>query len=413
MTEFLMRYKKIFFLIGFMCIVVGLGYAIYSLFFKPSLTPPVATGPAKTTGGSGLPTAQTGTGQIVAPGGEDQLPAEPDTGAIKIDPTAQGSFTETIIMADQPTVGATVAGNGSDVQYYNSSDGKFYRVDENGHATPLSDKIFHEVNNVVWSPDKNTAVLEYPDGANIIYDFSTAKQVTMPSHWKEFSFSPDGRELVMKSMGEDPDNRWLAVVSEDGSRVRGIEAIGENDASVYPAWSPNNQMVAMFTEGVDFDRQEVFFVGLNGENFKSTIVEGRGFVPKWSPTGRELIYSVYSSDTGLKPSLWAVAAEGDQIGNNRRRLNLETWADKCAFADSSKLFCAVPESLEQGAGLFPELAGHTVDKLYQVDLTTGGKKIIAIPQGDYTISNIMVSGDNKNLFFNDKNSGKLYKIKLK
>jgi WD40 repeat protein len=412
--EFFSRYKKIFFLAGFLLIVIGLGYAIYALFFRPSITPTVVdTGPVETSTGNGLPTAQTGTGQIVSPEGASQLSGEPGTTAAKADPTAQGGLTETAILTEQPTVGATVAGNGSDVQYYNSSDGKFYRTDKNGRATELSSKVFHEVKTVVWSPDKNSAVLEYPDGANIIYDFSTGKQVTLPAHWKDFSFSPDGGQIALKSMGEDPDNRWLAVVSKDGSKMRGVERIGENDASVYSAWSPNNQMIAMYTEGVDFDRQEVYFVGLNGENFKSTVVEGRGLDPKWSPTGHELVYSVYSSANSLKPNLWAVVAEGDQIGNNRRNLEVETWASKCSFSGGTKLYCAVPQNLEKGAGLFPELAEHTADRLYQIDLTTGGKKMIAIPQGDYTISNILVSDDNKNLYFNDKNSGKLYKIKLK
>ena len=172
-------------------------------------------------------------------------------------------------------------------------------------------------------------------------------------------------------------------------------------------------MVAMYTKGVDFNRQEVYFIGLNDENFKSTIIEGRGFQPEWSPKGDQLVYSVYSSDNDMKPQLWIVDAQGDNIGNDRRRLNIETWAEKCTFAGQSKMYCAVPDSLPEGAGLFPELAKSTKDNLYQIDINTGLKKLVAVPDGSYNMSNIIVSDSGDNLFFTDNNTQKLYKIKLK
>lgn len=412
--EFFERYKKIIFLAGFLLLTILIGYFIYITFFKPTLAPESTTQPIATTTGSGLPTANQGAGQIVGDLEPEILPGQPrpEVGT-RASEVAQGGLTQITELTGLPAIGATVGADGRAVQYYNKGDGKFYRLDENGNASPLTDKIFHSVSNVVWAPNKTEAVLEYPDGANIIYNFSTNKQISLPAHWKEFSYAPDGRQIVMKSMGEDPDNRWLAIVSNDGSQVRGIESLGDKDDTVYPAWSPNNQMVAMFTEGIDFDRQDVYFVGLNGENFKSTVVDGRGFIPKWQPEGKQLLYSVYSTTSNLKPELWLVDAEGDQIGNNRRRLNLQTWADKCSFASATDLYCAVPESLDEGAGLFPELGNNTVDRLYRIDLATGAKKLIAIPDGSYTIKNISLSADQKNLYFNDNNSGKLYQVKLK
>lgn len=413
--EFLTKYKKILFVLGFILLVFLLGYLLYALFFK-SLAPasPLNNNNATSTQVGGLPNAQDGTSRpVIKTGGVEDLTTQNQISKSTASETANGGSTKTFDLTQSTSVGATLASNGSELQYFNKDEGKFYRIDTNGNATQLSDKVFHQISNVVWSPNKNKAILEYPDGAKIIYDFSTDKQVTLPSHWKDFSFSPTGEKIVMKSMGEDPSNRWLAVVSEDGSSVQGIEELGDKDSTVYPVWSPSNQIVAMYTEGKDFDRQEVYFVGLNKENFKSTIVEGRGFQPKWAPTGDRLLYSVYSSQNELKPSLWIVDAAGDNIGNNRKRLNIETWADKCSFADQSTLFCAVPQSLEEGAGLFPELAKNTVDDLYQINTSTGIKKRIAIPEGNLTISNLMPSSDGNYLYFNDEATGKLHKIILK
>jgi hypothetical protein len=337
------------------------------------------------------------------------LPINPEIPSI----VANGGLTEVKEIVNKNTLSATLSSNGSDVQYYDKTDGKFYRVDTDGNVTALSDKIFHDVQTIAWAPNRQEAILEYPDGANILYNFNKQQQVTLPQHWQDFNFSPSGDKIVLKSMGLDPSNRWLAISNPDGSKVQAIEPMGEEDASVYTDWSPNNQMIAMHTKGVDFNRQEVYFIGLNDENFKSMVIEGRGFQPQWSTAGDKLMYSVYSSDNDMKPLLWIADAQGDNVGNNRHSLNVETWASKCAFSSDNKVYCAVPESLDKGAGLFPELAKNTKDQLYQIDTDTGIKKLIAVPDGTYNMSDLIISDNGGSLVFTDNNSERLYKIKLK
>ncbi|MEI6597342.1 MAG: hypothetical protein WCL13_04030, partial [bacterium] len=189
--------------------------------------------------------------------------------------------------------------------------------------------------------------------------------------------------------------------------------LGDKDATVYPSWSPNNQTVAMYTEGVNYDQQKVYFVGLNQENFKALTIEGRGFEPKWSPKGDNLLYSVYSSTSDLKPELWIASAQGENIGVGRDKLDIQTWANKCVFSSATEIYCAVPESLEEGAGLFSDLAKNTKDNLYKIDTKTGLKKLIAIPDGDFTMSDLIVSDNGYYLYFIDTKTEKINKIKLK
>ena len=411
--DFLSKYKKIFLVGGFIAVVLVLGYLLYSLFFKPAVPPPVVTEPTATPTPSRLPIAKPGEGEIVPPEEKIGLPTEPEVLEKEADVVAHGDLTQITELNKTTSIGTTLSKDGSDLQYYNQKDGKFYRITKDGQITPLSDKTFHQVQSIVWSPNKDKAILEYPDGANIIYDFTTNKQVTLPKHWKDFDFSSNGQQIVMKSMGLDPDNRWLAIVSDDGSKARRIEALGDKDATVYPSWSPNNQSIAMYTKGIGFDRQEIFFVGLHNENFKSAIIEGRGFEPKWSPKGDRLLYSVYSSQTDLKPSLWIVNAQGESIGTGRKSLKIETWANKCTFADNINLYCAVPENLEEGAGLFPEMAKNTSDRLYKIDIRTGLKKLVAIPDDWYNMSDLIISDNGYYLYFTDETTGRLHKIRLK
>jgi hypothetical protein len=419
---FFYRYQKILIVIGFIAIVSVLGYALYAMFFKTSIDTgkPAGEQTASTTVNT-LPGSKkeegTGGGNIpVQPGrlagtgggeGEGSSSGGPATPAATVIPDKIKELTQA------ESFGATAGSGGSGVQYYDRQDGKFYRIDEDGNAAPLSDKIFRNVRTVKWAPTKNKVILEYPDGANIAYNFDTKKQVTLPSHWEDFDFSTDGGRLVFKSIGTDPDNRWLAVSNDDGSKAVKIEQVGQNADKVIDSWSPNNQSVAMYVEGKDFNRQEVYFVGLNNENFKSMVVEGRGFQPKWAPQGDRLLYSVYSTDTGMKPTLWISNARGDQIGTGRKNLDVETWADKCAFADSYSIYCAVPDSLEEGSGLFPGMANGSKDKLYAIDTRTGAKKLVTVPDGSYNMSDMIISDSGENLYFTDKTTGKLYKVDLK
>lgn len=415
--NFLIKYKKIFLIMAFIITVIMLGYLLYAVFFKASTETKTAKETATSSAPTGLPKADEGSQQIIPDADGDGLP-DIEESPIKdiedyVDESADGGLTKTEEVSQNKSLSATLGNDGSTLQYYNKEDGKFYRITENGEAEAYSDKVFYNLEKVTWSPQKNKAILEYPDGSNIVYNFDTKKQITLPKHWEDFNFSPDGSQIVLKSIGIDPDNRWLAISNEDASKIKAIESIGLNDATVYPLWSPNNQIIAMYTEGVDFNRQEVYFVGQNDENFKSTVIEGRGFQPQWSPNGDRLLYSVYSSDNDYKPLLWIVNAEGEKIGSNRKSLGIETWAEKCVFNDSRDIYCAVPDALENGSGIFPEMAENTQDKIYKIDSITGLKKLLAVPDGAYNASNLIISEDQNYLFFTDKTTEKIYKINLK
>ncbi len=418
------KYKKILLIIGFLALVALLGYLIWKFFF----TGQTATEPGAEVAGEigGLNLSGEGNGNFSSSTGSGQLEGTGDlnngstntasgTGA----PTgneasnlAVGGLTKTKEITSDPVLNPTMSNDGQ-LRYYNQSDGKFYKLDENGKITALSDKVFHQVKNVTWSAAGNKAILEYPDGSKITYDFATQKQVTLPKHWEDFSFSPDSNQISAKSMGKDVENRYLITANADGSKAVSLSAIGNNADDVYPIWSPNNQIAAMYTRGVDFNRQEVFFVGLNGENFKSTIINGRGFESQWSDKGDKLLYSVYNSDDNMNPTLWVVGAQGDNIGQNRTDLQLNTWSSKCTFATNDEVYCAVPKNLPANAGLFPELADNTTDNLYKIDLKTGTKKLIAVPENAANISSIMVGRSQNRLYFTDKTTNQIYEINLK
>lgn len=387
-------------------VTIGLGVAIYFVFFRAVAVPP-ALPPAAPPPITGLPPIAPGVPPTIPPTVPPTLPRAPEI--------ASGGPTTTTPLTEQGTRGATLASDGRSVAYYDQTDSTFYRVTADGSISRLSNKQFFDVQTVTWAPGANRAVLEYPDGANILFDFLRDEQVTLPKHWEDFSFSADGARIASKSIGINPDNRWLVISSADGSEAQAIEALGENANRVTVAWSPSSEVVAFSATGdsLGFDTSEILLVGQNHENFKSLIVEGRDFRPLWSADGSKLLYSVYSSENGYRPMLWLTDARGESIGGNRQSLGLNTWADKCTVADAKIIYCAVPTELPEGYGFQPTLAATIPDQIYRIDIESGTKTLIGSPAEQSSMSRLSVSEDERFLFYTEATTGILRKMILK
>ncbi|PIP60560.1 hypothetical protein COX00_02415 [Candidatus Uhrbacteria bacterium CG22_combo_CG10-13_8_21_14_all_47_17] len=236
----------------------------------------------------------------------------------------------------------------------------------------------------------------------------------MPQYWEDFSFSPNDAEIAAKAVGGNENNRFLVVSNPDGTNARPVEDLGANQDKVHVDWSPNNQAIAYsFTgDSLGFDRQSIVLVGKNQENFKSLVVEGRGFVPNWSPTGDNMVYSVYSSNDNYLPSLWFSGASGDNTNANRQNLNLPTWADKCAWQSQTVVICGVPTQLDTGAGLQRDAFRQVPDEIYKLNLETGERINLGQPQGGAAVDQMTITPDGSAAMFTDAITGKLIRFNL-
>jgi hypothetical protein len=403
--------KRILLIVGLIIVSILIAFGLYYMFKRsqdsrvvppapPGQLPPGQLPPAgeRPPGEVGLPPTQVETG--LPPSGA--VPgAEP--------PVFRREPVERITTSFATNPSLSTAGN---YRYHDANNGRFYRLGRDGNVVSLSDKVFFNVQDVTWARSADKAVIAYPDGSKTIYNFDTETQSTLPSHWEDFSFSPDSSEIVAKSLGLAPENRWLVVTSDTANGARLIEPLGNNADKVTIDWSPSRQAVAFSETGrpLGLDRREVLFVGLEGENFKSITVEGLNFLPEWSPTGRRLLYSVDSARSGFKPELWVVDSFGERIGGNRKTVGLNTWADKCAFGDDNTLFCAVPRDLPVGAAMAREISLQSYDDLFKIDLTSGLRT--NIPFGDYTVEDLSYDPVANTVFFTDTVRTGVFEVNL-
>lgn len=406
------RVKRILLIVGLLVVTAALAYALYYLFKKsgPLAVTPTGQPTVTTTAGGVLPPsgATTATSGEVGPG----VAVLPQAGAI---PQVQPSYyqAETVKKITDAYTAYASANQKGDLRFYNQNDGKFYYIAADGSTQTMSDAVFYNVQKVTWAKSADKAVLEYPDNSKIVYNFETEKQATLPKHWTDFSFSSDSQQIAAKSIGLAEENRWLVVTNDDGSGTKLVEALGQNQDKVIIDWSPSRQTVAFAATGESLGlyRKEILLVGQNHENFKSLIVEGLGFDPKWSPSGKQLLYSIYSQRTNLKPELWLVNSYGNEIGSGRKSLEINTWPEKCAFAGETALYCAIPSTLIEGAGLKPELSAGTIDYLYKIDLATGYKTAV-VTGDDYSVKEMSYDETNNRLLFTDYNQTGVFEIQL-
>lgn len=407
-----MNIKKILLVLAFFAFILLAGYGLYWVFFRST---PIVEQNANFNAGE-IPNIGGGNLNIVNQNtntNEGGLPWQNYVDG-KVSPVANGGLTEVNKVVDGKVKGLLSSSEG--LKYYDASKQQFFKIDENGNIVALTDKKFYQVDTVTWAASGDKAILEYPDGSNILYNFRTNKQVTLPAELEEFSFNKGANQIVAKWIGADPDSNWIVASNDDGSGMYLVEPLGENANSVEMGFSPDNQVAALHQKYTGLDSQEVYPLGLNGENLKSFEVSGAGFTSDWSPGGSSLLYSVYNQTTNYNPNLWVTKGNTSELGDIKVSLNISTWPDKCTFVGEDLLYCAVPQGLPRGAGLYPEIANDYPDNFYQINLISGIKTLLASPvgpEGGYTANNLFLSPDGSILYFTDISSGTLQSIRIR
>jgi len=407
------RGKRLLLFLGLIVLTIGIAYAIYAVFFKggeKNITERPTVEDTGTEGTEGLPgsTSGTATGGTGTTGSTD----------LPVSAIADGGFTETTRLTSSEVISPTLSEDGKSISYYDPSTGKFYSVDRDGETKALSDKTFPKAETIVWSDDANEVVVEFPDGSNVIFDFITEDQTTLPSHWEEFDFAPSGEQVIAKSIGNDPQSRAIVITNTDTSNTKVVAALGDNADKVDISWSPNDQVIAFSntadtsaSAGGGLGRNMILPIGKNEENYKGLVVEGLNFHGTWSPDGSQILYDVTSPSSGYRPTLWVVDGTSSTMGNNRRSLGINTWVDKCTFTSNTELYCAVPTLLEENAGLQPDLV-DAADGIYHIDLSTGKVKFLGYPEVPTEMSSLTISENGADLYYTDL-EGRLQLMRLK
>lgn len=415
------RRKKQLLIIGFICAVIGIGFGLYYVFFRsifaPAPTQTAVRQPETSTERPKLPSSATTT--VTIP--EQQTPSNQQPGQnLPPEQTAPQPGlipTETSqIAAGGPTVATVITGAKTPsmianrvqggVNAYDSTQGAFVRMDNNGKTTYLTDRRFYNLSDIAWSSNGQEAVIGFGDGTNLYYDFSRNVAVRLPDQIKQPTFNTSGDKIAFKWVDPiDRDRNYVGISKPDGTGIKFVQALGYEADKIKVEWSADEQYVGTFRTGKNANAQEVLFIGQNQENYKSLVVEGLNFDYIYAPVGTKILYSTVSMNGDGNPRIYVADSSQNNLGAGFKT-NLATTVDKCAFSpDGLSAYCAAPQSLPAGSGLVPELAGATEDDIYRIDIATGTVSLISRPLIDghdrTSLSNLSVSADGKTLYCTD------------
>jgi hypothetical protein len=414
------RVQRIIWVTLFLVVVFLIATALYFVFFRPT-PPPVIVSPEDQFGG-GLPGQPTGqlpepeevlppgvlppTGIVIPPSIAPTLPTGPT-----ISTRATGGIVVPDVLVDSSARFTATSSSSNGVNFYDERTGLFNRLTPNGEIELLSNRVFRQVDNVTWAPTTDKAVLEFPDGTNIVYNFQTNESFTLPAQYKDFSFSPDSSRIAAKDLKLDHEDRWLVIVDDQGRNKQLIEHLGRNESRVQVKWNPNDSIIGTSAQSIDGNRAEVIFLTKNGQQLTKAVIQGRDLRYDYNDSGTKMVYSVYNAASNYQPTLWITSSTPGAIDTGRLNTGLQTFADKCTWSGDNDIFCAVPQNLPPLSGIL-ESNNNSNDSLYRIDARTGQATLIAEPLVPTQIDSLIVSSDTSTLFYVEEDTGAIHKINL-
>jgi Tol biopolymer transport system component len=188
---------------------------------------------------------------------------------------------------------------------------------------PIIGRVYPEIDEFPsWSPD-GTRIIYYHKGiTEIDYDGSYKTNPDSAGLW---IINADGTDpyILLKSQlpmdGEwSPDGEWIVVsmyaqiykARIDGGRLdsASVVQLTAEDYNFLPSVSPDGEWVAY--ESTDFERPyAIWKVKIDGTE-KVTI--HRGTMPDWSPAEDRIIFTMYSTTTGMA-EIFAMNSDGSDL----------------------------------------------------------------------------------------------------
>ncbi len=317
-------------------------------------------------------------------------------------------------LTQEYAISPTIIKEKNTIRYTSGQDGSIYEIQENGEN---KEKIpFVGLKNTIktlWSSDGSYFINIYSDSLGVkrfFYDLNERRTTPLNSSIKWVDLSPKNNKIVYYYSDKLQNINSISIANPDGTKPETLINTRLKDLRI--SWI-NEDKIAITTAPSGLSENILYFLDINNPKLIKILSGVYGLTYKWSSDGSIFIYS-QTDDSGNNLRLLSA----NSAGENKKELRIKTVPEKCVFSkDNITVFCAEPNKIPSGAIMPDDYYKKTFitnDTLWKINLETGKKDLIYQfdEKDDFDLANLILSEDEKTLFFTNRLNGFLYRLKI-
>lgn len=293
------------------------------------------------------------------------------------------------------------------IQYYNMRDLAFVSVNFAGQDATIIKSSGSEIDEILWAPDRHHLVFKTSDNQNFYSDVNSDTEISLQSDIRSSVFTDDSNRIAYYII--DPESFANVVLQNPMQVAVDLPVIERIRGNVTIRNIPGQNKLAVYLVPNISRQAGIYSIKFDGTDRQLVIGNEYALDASWSPDGRHMIYTVMGKNE--RPVLWL--ANGD--GSNRRELPLQTYIDKVVWSGTENvIFVAVPKLLPKITDYYSGSA-TTSDRIYKINLNTLEARLLmdlSTPTTDFDVRDILLSPEEKLLYFQSKNDSGIYVINL-
>ncbi len=317
-------------------------------------------------------------------------------------------------ITDENTVSPIIDEQKNTIKYITKTDGSLYQSDLNGeNKVKIPFVSLGGLIKIIWSPDQEKFINIYSDAFGIkrfYYDLTSKQIVPLNKSitWVDYSKTED--KIAYHYYDATQDINSIAIANADGSLAQSILNTRLKDVRL--KWVTNDKIV-ISTAPSGLAQNILYYTDPKNPKLIKILSGIYGLTSKWSSDGSKFLFSQTDKDGA---NLTLKSADGN--GLNILDTKISTLPEKCVFSeDFLNAYCAEPTKIPKDA-IMPDDYYKKIfssnDKLWKTNLKTN-KKDLVYQFGEninFDLSNLILTKDEKYLYFINRTNGFLYKLEL-
>lgn len=347
---------------------------------------------------------------------ESSIDTDPLQGGIVIGGDTETKEDETVLylISKDPVVGAALSSDGTRVRYFKQAGGNLFENEFTGtNETRISNVTIPAILNVLWTPSKTHAVIEFYTDEELrrlssrYTGTSTVSSAFLPSDIQEITVSLTDDLIVYTAAGEG-GGTILFSARPDNSNIKRITTLPVPDFELL--WPAANSVILKQKPSAYADGY-LFTMNPASKLLTRILEKKEGMDVLWMPGKTTFLY-MQTEREGTRASLHVSSLAEQTVVD----LPFVTLPEKCAWAPASDatLFCAIPETIPNKTHLPDDWWQGTLsfnDALWRVNVSTGEREQL-LPARQFDGINLFLSKDESFLFFTNKKDGSLWGLRL-